>query len=157
MHPTSSKATDQSDEYKSVVATKLKLTKISKDKDKRKKKRDKKKEKKLKKEEELRYINEIKHRNKAGIEEAMKENQREGPERRRFENQSGRRNSKKTLSEHLTKQQMNQIEVRRNREVTELIKEAQFTYKMKQDKFNKQSQTITEVNEMPPLVMTKIM
>ena len=150
-----------SSEYSHVVTTKLKLTKHSKDSDKRRKKREKKKEKLRLKEEEARYVQEMKLRNMSTDQMGINASGSGGgeakvPERRRFENQSGRRDKKKTLAQHLTKQQLNQMEVKKGREVEELIKEAQFTYKDRQDKYNKMAQCVTETNEMPPLVMTKI-
>ena len=51
---------------------------------------------------------------------------------------------------------MNMIEVHKRREVKTLLKEASVSYSEKQAKRNKLFQDVTETNEMPPLVMTKL-
>merc|ERR1712060_184760 len=140
---------DQRTEYASCVTGggKLSLLKTSKDKDKRAKKREKKKEKKRQREEEKRYYEQIKNSNKEEyfaehLEEIMNgQGPSAGPTvgegRRRFEkmSMSGKSKTKdKTLAENLTRNQANMIEVHKRREVKTLIKEASFSYKMRQDK-----------------------
>merc|ERR1712131_283272 len=112
---------------------KLKLLRVSKDSDKRAKKKAKKKAKKR--------------------EKMMRENadNERGPTevvgtRRRFENQSGLRNKPDQLSQSLTRNQLNKINVLAEREVSDLIKDAGVSYREKQDRFNKYCQDITETN-----------
>jgi len=114
---------------------KLKLLVVSKNLDKKRKKKEKKKKKK-----EMKKL------------EAGKSD--EG--RRRFENQSGKRTADAPLATQLTRNQLNKIQVLENREVKELLKEASVSYRERQDNFNRYAQDVTETNEMPPLVMTKI-
>lgn len=167
---------DQRTEYAACVTGggKLSLLKTSKDKDKRRKKREKKKEKKRQREEEKIYYEQLKNANKP---EYFAENYQQmqdiatgqsssgvpGPQgegRRRFEKMgmSGTtsKNKNKTLAENLTRSEVNMIEVHQRREVKTLIAEASFSYKDRQDKYNKRAQTVTEINQMPALVMTKI-
>lgn len=118
----------------------LKLQKPSKDKDKKRLK----KEKKKKRREEMEKIEKEELKNSAQIET-----------RRRFENQSGRRDCDE-LSGGLTRNQHNKIKVLEKREVETLLKEGDMSYGEKQRRYNKACQEVTETNEMPCLVMTKI-
>merc|ERR1712061_348449 len=110
----------------------------------------KKKKKMAKKEKKLRAA-EKKRLQKEGTAALKKEE----ITRRRFENQSGRREDSDQASRTLTKSQLNRLQVKNNRQVKELLNEAKTSYKDKQAKFNKYCQDITETNEMPFLVMTK--
>ena len=119
---------------------KLKLNKPSKDKD---RKRLKKERKKKRKEE---------------FELAQKEELQQSAQvatRRRFENQSGKRDCEE-LSRGLTRMQYDRIKKLEEREVDTLVKEASITYYEKQKKYNHLCQTTTETGEMPCLVMSKI-
>jgi len=157
---------DQSSDYYSVVKGKGKLAlPNSRDLDKKRKKREKKKEKKRLREEEKKFIDSLKRLSPE--EREQKEKEAKIKERRRFENNtlSGRKNRNisgssngqpSNLSENLTRIQLNQIHVHREREVDTLLKEASFTYAERQEKYNARAQKTTETNEMPPLVMTKI-
>ena len=118
----------------------LKLQKPSKDKDKKRLKKEKKKKRKA----ELEELRKEELKNSAQIET-----------RRRFENQSGRRNCEE-LTNGLTRNQHNKIKVLEKREVETLLKEGELTYGEKQRRYNKACQEVTETNEMPCLVMTKI-
>jgi len=121
---------------------KLKLSVVSKDSDKKRRKREKKEKKRLKKEAEQRsHVFESAETIKT---------------RRRFENQSGRRLEPSQLSTHLTRNQLNKITTLENRQLTDLVREGADSYKAKQRRFNKYCQDVTETNEMPCLVMTKI-
>merc|ERR1712048_398043 len=118
----------------------LKLQKPSKDKDKKRLKKEKKKKRKA----ELEELRKEELKNSAQIEA-----------RRRFENQSGRRNCEE-LSNGLTRNEHNKIKVLERREVETLMKEGELSYGEKQRRYNKACQEVTETNEMPCLVMTKI-
>ena len=77
---------------------------------------------------------------------------------RRFDTELGsaKNDTEKPLAATLTRNQMNMIEVHKRREVKTLLKEASVSYSEKQAKRNKLFQDVTETNEMPPLVMTKL-
>lgn len=119
---------------------KLKLTKNSKDKDKKRLK----KEKRRKRKEEFSTLEKEELQNSAQV-----------ATRRRFENQSGKRDCAE-LSKGLTRIQYDHIKKLEEREVDTLMKEAQVTYYDKQKKYNLICQTTTETGEMPCLVMSKI-
>merc|ERR1711981_923862 len=120
---------------------KLKLNLTSKDKDKKARRKAKKAQKLLK-------LQQQDHLAQARNETVHT--------RRRFENQSGRRDRPSDLSKSLTKSQLNKITTLASREVGDLLHEAGTSYREKQNAFNKYCQTVTETNEMPCLVMTKI-
>jgi len=136
----------ETDQYSQVVrgSGKLKLTKNSKDGDKKRKKREKKKKRK--------ELEDNKDKMAVAHQQLVKT-------RRRFENQSGRRegfSNPEELSNNLTRNQLNKINVLQKREVQDLLKEGEVGYMEKQRRFNKYCQEVTETNEMPCLVMTKI-
>merc|ERR1712173_483421 len=112
-----------SESMKSCVPGKLKMVKHSKEKDKKRKKKEKKK--KLKEEAEQRRKDELQN-------QAI-------PTRRRFENQSGRRDCE-VLGEGLTRNQLNKIQVFKKREVEDLLKEGELSYGEKQRRYNKYCQ-----------------
>jgi len=122
-------------------AGKLKLARTSKDSDKKRRKREKKERKRLEKE-----LAEKQHTQSS---ETVKT-------RRRFENQSGKRLEPTELSKQLTRNQLNKINTLESREIKDLLREGSLSYKEKQRRFNKYCQDVTETNEMPCLVMTKI-
>ena len=130
------------DTFKMCVKGKgsLKLQKPSKDKDKKRIK----KEKKKKRQEEFERLKKEELEMSAQI-----------GTRRRFENQSGRRDPEK-LTNGLTRNEHNKIKVLEKREVETLLKEGELSYGEKQRRYNKACQEVTETNEMPCLVMTKI-
>merc|ERR1712168_1421264 len=133
----------EDDQYKMVrqygSSKRLSLTKHSKDKDKKRRKKEKKK--KLKEEFEQREKDEL-------------QNSAQVHTRRRFENQSGKRDAE-DLSGGLTRIQYNKIKVLEAREVETLIEESKTTYYQRQKKYNEACQKDTETSEMPCLVMSK--
>merc|ERR1711957_56019 len=103
-----------------------------------------KKEKRMKRKDEFSQLEKEELQNSAQVET-----------RRRFENQSGKRDCAE-LSKGLTRIQYDHIKKLEAREVDTLMEEAQVTYYDKQKRYNKICQTTTETGEMPCLVMSKI-
>lgn len=143
-HQTEEAEPSEADQYKLCrqlgSAKRLNLTKHSKDKDKKRRKKEKKKKMKIA----------FEQREKDEL-----QNSAQVQTRRRFENQSGKREAD-LLSEGLTRNQYNKIKVLEAREVETLIEESKTTYYQKQQKYNKACQKDTETSEMPCLVMSKI-
>merc|ERR1711879_567569 len=108
------------------IKSKLKLNLTSKDIDKKRRKREKKLKKLVK--------------------------------QRRFEKQSVNiiKTSSASYKPQLSRNQLNKIQVLQAREVHDLTRAGELSYKEKQMRFNKYCQEVTETNEMQCLVMTKI-
>merc|ERR1711879_164647 len=125
------------------IKSKLKLNLTSKDIDKKRRKREKKLKKLVK---------------QKTFEKQQFESQTVIPTKRRFEKQSVNiiKTSTASYKPQLTRNQLNKIQVLQAREVHDLTRAGELSYKEKQMRFNKYCQEVTETNEMPCLVMTKI-